>query len=71
MGRPISESVAKSISPVIWAILTQPGLDQQGSATQIRLLQTLADQIREGGLAGRPRAAFIQFIVILNLVSNH
>lgn len=70
MGRPLSESVARAVSPIIWTILAQPELDQRGNMVQTRLLQTLADQIREGGLANRPKMILIRLLIILTLVSG-
>ncbi|KIM34209.1 hypothetical protein M408DRAFT_60449 [Serendipita vermifera MAFF 305830] len=70
MGQSLSESTARAICPVIWAIISYPNLNQDGYLVQTRLLETLADQIRSGKLADKPKAVLIQFIITLNLLQR-
>jgi hypothetical protein len=62
--------VAKVITPTIWAILVYSRLEKEGNAAQIRLFRTIADQIQGVELSSKPKAILIQFVAILNLVSE-
>jgi hypothetical protein len=68
MGRQLSESMAKAITPMIWAIFVHFRLEIQGNMTQARLFRTVVDQVRGVELPSKSRAILIQFLVILNLV---